>query len=69
MYASACCRLHFLYHAASLVTLTCALVLAAGKRDPRSYDQPVDVFRGCCEALALLLIVAKGIFEIHHIAT
>jgi len=28
----------------------------------------VDVFRGCCEALALILFVVKGIFEIYHIA-
>ena len=44
-----------------MATLTCALVLAARKQDPRLYDEPVDIFRGICEGLAVLLIGWYGI--------
>ena len=49
------------------MSLTCALVLAAEKRDPRQYDAPVDVFRGICEGFTLLTVVYNGLAELNHL--
>lgn len=35
--------------------LTPAIVFAAHKPDPRQYNEPLDVFRGVLEAIALLI--------------
>ena len=61
------CRLHFLYWMLLMASLTCALVLAASQVDPRRYSQDVDVFRGICEGLSLLLLVLATLSEIYLI--
>ena len=60
-------RLSFFYFLAVMATLTCALVLAARKQDPRQYNEPVDIFRGICEGLAILLIGYYGISELNQL--
>ena len=60
-------RLSFFYFLAVMATLTCALVLAARKQDPRQYNEPVDIFRGICEGLAALLIGYYGISELNQL--
>ncbi len=48
-------------------TLACALVLAASREDPRVYDQPLDVFRGCCEGLSILLLTLAVVCEVYNV--
>ena len=59
--------LQFAYFLTFLACLTCALVLAAGMRDPRLYDSPVDVFRGICEAITLVTVGYNGLSEINQL--
>ena len=47
--------------------MTCALVLAAKKSDPRVYDTPLDIFRGMCEAVTLLTVAYNGIAEVNQL--
>ena len=61
------CRLNFFYFLAVMATLTCALVLAARKPNPRQYSEPVDIFRGICEGLTILLIGYYGINELNQL--
>ena len=49
-----------------MASLTCALVLAAKKPDPRKYDKPVDIFRGLCEACILLIAAYATIAELNQ---
>ena len=46
------------------VFLTLAIVLAARKSDPRQYDEPLDMFRGVCEAISMLIILYNGVSEL-----
>ena len=54
----------FLVHT---VILTLALVLAARKQDPRDYDEGVDVFRGICEALLLIVTMYTLLIEVYQL--
>ena len=56
-----------MYYLVTMVTLTCAFMLAASRRDPRGYDRPEDVFRGLCEGVAFVLVGYNGISEINQI--
>ena len=58
---------HFLYYLAVMTIMTCALVLAAKKSDPRLYDTPVDVLRGVCEGICILAIGYNGIAELNQL--
>ena len=58
--------IQFAYFLTFLASLTCALVLAAEKPDPRKYDTPVDVFRGLCEAFALLTVGYTTLGELNQ---
>lgn len=58
--------LQFVTYLAVMACLTCALVLAAKKTDPRRYDEPVDIFRGICEAISLLAIGYNGVAEVNQ---
>ncbi len=58
---------HFLYWALTMITISAALIIAATQRDPEVYTEPVDVFRGLCEGLAILLVTASALTEIYHI--
>ena len=60
-------RLQFCCFLTVMTTLTCALVLAARKQDPRLYDEPADIFRGICEAIAALLLGYYGISELNQL--
>jgi len=60
-------RLQFCCFLTVMTTLTCALVLAARKQDPRLYNEPVDIFRGICEGLAALLLGYYGISELNQL--
>ena len=46
------CLVNLLFY----IILNTALLLAAEKSDPRDYSQPVDKFRGVCEATYLLYV-------------
>lgn len=46
--------MQFIFYLCHSIVMTLALVLAARKRDPRDYDEGVDVFRGICEALLFI---------------
>ena len=61
------CRLHVVYFFIIMACLTCALVLAAKKKDPRKYDEHYDIFRGCCEALSFFMIAYNGVAEINQL--
>ncbi len=50
-----------------MVAISAALIIAAEEPDPHLYDQPVDIFRGVCEGLAILLVTAASLVEIYHI--
>ena len=50
-----------------MAILTCALILAAHKLDPRQYDTPVDIFRGICEGVSFIAIGYNGIAELNQI--
>ena len=54
----------FLIHT---VILTVALVLAARKQDPHDYDEGVDVFRGICEALLLIVTMYTLLIEVYQL--
>ena len=56
----------FVYFLSFLTTLTFALMLAAEKTDPRVYDEPIDVFRGICEAFTLLTILYNAFSEFNQ---
>ena len=60
-------RLQFCCFLIVMATLTSALVLAARKQDPRQYNEPVDIFRGLCEAIAALLLGYYGISELNQL--
>ena len=48
--------------------LTVALVLAALKKDPHYYNHsPLDIFRGICEGITLLLITLSLLVQIRTI--
>lgn len=57
-------RIEFLLYMVQVLFLTLAVVLAARKSDPRQYNEPVDVFRGLCEAISVLIILWNGVFEL-----
>ena len=59
--------LQFVYYMAVMTILTCALILAAKKSDPRSYDTSMDVVRGVCEALSIITIGYNGVAEINQL--
>ena len=61
------CSLQFLYFLFVMLTLTCALVLAAKKLDPRMYDEPIDILRGICEGSVLIAIGYNGISELNQL--
>lgn len=44
--------------------LTPAIVLAANKSDPRQYNKLLDVFRGICEGVSILVILITGVIEL-----
>ena len=52
---------------AVMTILTCALILAAKKSDPRLYDTPVDVVRGVCEAISIITIGYNGVAELNQL--
>ncbi len=60
-------RLYFLHWVLLMSALACALVLAASREDPRVYDQPLDVFRGCCEGLSILLLTLAVVSEVYNV--
>ncbi|XP_064402133.1 uncharacterized protein LOC135347927 [Halichondria panicea] len=57
---------HFFYWAITMVAISAALIIAAEEPDPHLYDQPVDIFRGVCEGLAILLVTAASLVEVYH---
>ncbi len=59
--------LQFLYFLFVMTVLTCSLVLAARKPDPRVYDTLLDVFRGVCEGLSIISIGYNGIAELNQL--
>ncbi|XP_064401902.1 uncharacterized protein LOC135347786 isoform X2 [Halichondria panicea] len=58
---------HFFYWAITMIAISSALIIAATQPDPHVYDEPVDIFRGLCEGLAILLITAAAINEIYNL--
>ncbi len=58
---------HFFYWAITMVAISTALTIAAEQPNPHLYDQPVDIFRGICEGLAILLVTATSLTEIYNI--
>lgn len=54
----------FLFHS---VVMTLALVLAARKQDPRDYDEGIDIFRGICEAILLIVTLYTMFIEIYQL--
>ncbi len=58
---------HFFYWAITMVAISAALIIAAEESDPHVYDHPVDIFRGVCEGLAILLVGAASLTEVYHI--
>ena len=50
-----------------MVAISTALTIAAEQPNPHLYDQPVDIFRGICEGLAILLVTATSLTEIYNI--
>ncbi|XP_064402015.1 uncharacterized protein LOC135347851 isoform X1 [Halichondria panicea] len=59
--------IHFFYWAITMVAISTALTIAAEQPNPHLYDQPVDIFRGICEGLAILLVTATSLTEIYNI--
>ena len=59
--------LQFIYFLVLMTSLTCALVLAAQVPDPRRYDRPVDVFRGVCEGIFLLITTYNSLAELNQL--
>ena len=47
--------------------MTVALVLAARKQDPRDYDEGVDVFRGICESVLLIITIYNFATEVYQL--
>ena len=41
-------------------------MLAAEKEDPRCYDSPVDVFRGICEGLVIIVTIYNAVAELNQ---
>ena len=58
---------HFMYWAVTMIAISSALIIAATQPDPHVYTEPVDIFRGLCEGLAILLVTAATINEIYHL--
>ena len=61
------CRSQYIFYVIHSIFLTIALVLAARKTDPSSYDEGIDIFRGICEALLLLSIFYNLLVEIYQL--
>ena len=56
----------FVFFLITVAVFTCALMLAAEKEDPRCYDSPVDVFRGICEGLVIIVTIYNAVAELNQ---
>ena len=79
LYISAVChisyppyRLRFLYYLFQMVVLTFALAIAARPEltddQMNLYPAPIDYFRGICEGILIIMMVAKVVDEIVEFA-
>jgi len=59
-------RIQFIFFLFHSTVMTLALVLAARKQDPRDYDEGIDIFRGICEALFLLVTLYTMLIECYQ---
>ena len=50
-----------------MASISVALIAAAMNDNPRMYDEPVDIFRGVCEGITLLLVTLSFVTELYHI--
>ena len=60
-------RNQFLFFLVHSLVMTLALVLAARKQDPRDYDEGVDVFRGICESVLLIITIYNFATEVYQL--
>ena len=50
-----------------MASISVALIVAAMEQHPELYDEPVDIFRGVCEGITLLLVTLSFLTELYHI--
>lgn len=59
--------IHFVCYFLLMVSLVCALVIAARKQSPEMYDSKLDIFRGICEAIVILCVAWNGFSQVRQV--